>query len=250
MKFFSTISVLISLLVSNFANAGIIYSENFEGHVGATQVEQFYNAGWFGGHTGDEAFVNRSNIVGEGAIGTDPFNNSFVYFSKKGIQADAYIYTNNFSSFLVGSIGFLTFNTFSSSSRQMELMLLIDDAIWLVASEGIRHTAGIKINQNQEINPFDYSYDSFSVSEKLPGPRDSSKTGVGLNDYLNGSVTALGFRISETLDGTIRFDNFKVSEVSAPVTLPLFVLGFSLLFFRSRTKKRGATALTSENAKQ
>lgn len=238
MKILSKGLVLISLLVSGVANAGLIYQENFEGHSGSTQVEKFYNAGWFGGHTGEDAFENRSNIIGEGAIGTESGGNSFVYFSKKAIQADAYIYTNNFSSFFLNSIGYLSFNTSSSTSRQMELLLLIDNTVWLAATGGVRHTAGNKINQNQSIDPFDYSYDSFSVSGILPGPRQLLKTGVSLNDYLNGSVTALGFRISETLDGTVRFDNFQVSKVSAPATLPLSLLAILLLVFRSRTKRQ------------
>src|SRR6056297_1155681 len=94
-------------LMAGSASASI-YQELFPNPNGVDQQQQLRNVGWCGGNAGDPACANRpgdtdpdtDNDGGEGAVsvGTGQDGDAgFAFWSQKGINADGFLFTEEFS---------------------------------------------------------------------------------------------------------------------------------------------------------
>jgi len=226
-------TLVMGLLLTCSANAAVVYSETFPKGTGSVDEVWLEQTGWFGGHVGD---IFAGNVVsGEGAIGRcDAGDDCLAFFSKKNINADLFLYTNEFS-FNTSILGSVSFDAVNSNTQEMLLSFLVGNT-WYVSETGSRHTTGNGSTIESFIfNPMELTYSTYDLVADGSDFRLGGATGLtGQSLADNVEVSAFGITVTEKLTGTLRIDNFQVSSVSAPSAVALLLL--SLVVLRVKRK--------------
>jgi hypothetical protein len=218
----------IALSVTVTGASASSYQELFPNPDGLDQQQQLRNVGWCGGNAGDPFCENRpgdtnpdtDNDGGEGAVSVGNGQDGapgFLFWSQKGINADKYVYTEEFGwqTALFESLSW--WQRDSSDVEGTRLMFEIDDGDWYVSKEFWNSTNDDAWEQKTVTDLSALSFVNYGAvaGGLLPGGDVETGSAVALPD---GAVTAWGFSWNKALEGNKRIDSVELH--TSPIPLP------------------------------